>query len=57
MMGIKCGAEFRVRHALAIEFDGHRKCAKAPLSIPVIAVNSARGVLPGPAEKGANRRG
>ncbi len=54
MMGIKCGAEFRVRHALAIEFDGHRKCAKAP---PVTAMNSVRGVLPGPAEKGANRRG
>ncbi len=57
MMGIKSGAEFRVRHALAIEFDGHRKCAKAPRSSPVTTMNSVRGVLPGPAEKVVNCRG
>jgi hypothetical protein len=57
MMGIKCGAEFRARHALAIEFDGHRKCAKAPRSSLVTAMNSVRGVLPGPAEKVVNCRG
>jgi hypothetical protein len=54
-MGIKCGAEFRERHALAIELDG--KCAKAPRSSPVTAMNSVRDVLPGPAEKVVNCRG
>jgi hypothetical protein len=38
MMGIKCGAQFRVGHALA-------------------AMNSVRGVLPGPHEKVVNYRG
>ena len=47
MMGIKCGAQFRLRHALGMSLR-HRKCASIQ---PVTAMNSVRGVLPGPRRK------
>jgi len=44
MTGIKFGAEFRLRYALAIEFVCHRKYAKAQCSSPVTTVNSVIGI-------------